>query len=129
MPRACHDTGGIIAWHLGVGIAGRSGLYRLLHVDQAEVAAFPDPAINGNQHRIAQTPQRAATLHPIRRIHDLNVGVIVARLQRRDQPVNLVAFEQFLDRTLFILLERPEAFTKRNRGLAILKPLLRQMLP
>jgi hypothetical protein len=81
---------------------------RLLDVEQAKPGAALR-ADDVDERRASPQAERAAALHPECRVGHAKVGVVVAVIGQRDEPVDPLAVEEGLDVMALVLGERPEA--------------------
>src|SRR5262249_40293297 len=120
---------GVVARHLRIRRARRRGQDALLDVDEAEIVRIGLAVGDADEHRVAQTAERAATFHPIGGIQHFDPVVVATALERRDELAGAVAFQQLFEGFSLRLRERPESLPERDRGLYVLDPLLSQLPP
>jgi hypothetical protein len=76
-----------------MGRAWCRGLHALFDVDKAEIDLGFLSLANADEHRVSETPKRAATFHPISSIQHFNLVTAAAAFERCNEFSNIVAFK------------------------------------
>ena len=84
---------------------------------------------DADEHRVAQTAERAATFHPIGGIQHFDPVILTTALEGGDELAGAVALQQLLEGFPLDFRERPKSPSERDRRLYVLDPLLRQLPP
>ena len=86
---------------------------------------LPDSQYNGE----SQTAERTAAFDPIRRIENLDTGIVLARLQHCRESSYILLHEELPDCCSLGLFQRPKGVAEWNAWLAIPDTLFGKVLP
>ena len=84
---------------------------------------------DADEHRVAQTAERAAAFHPIGGIQHFDPVILTTAIEGGDELAGAVALQQLLEGFPLAFRERPKSPSERDRRLYVLDPLFRQLAP